>query len=227
MRILLIEDEHHLSEAIVHLLKKHSYTVDAVYDGTDGYDYILSDIYDIVILDVMLPGMNGFEVLKKVRDEGIETPIIMLTARSQLHDKIEGLDKGADDYLTKPFQMEELLARLKALGRRVNKGIEKEVLSIGDIEYDKDTLKLYSKDKHVFLTHRESDLFLLLHSRINMITSKENIIVKLWGYDSEAEDNNVEVYISFLRKKLRYTSEVVSIKTTRGVGYSLEVAANV
>lgn len=227
MRILLIEDEKHLSEAIVHLLKKHSYTVDAVYDGTDGYDYIISDIYDIIILDVMLPGMNGFEVLSKVRQEGIETPIIMLTAKSQLHDKIEGLDKGADDYLTKPFQMEELIARLKALGRRIGKTIEKEILSIGDVSYDKETLCLSSNEKHVFLTHLESELFLLLYSRRKMITSKENIIVKLWGYDSDAEDNNVEVYISFLRKKLRYISEDVSIKTTRGVGYSMEVGSNV
>lgn len=227
MRILLIEDEKHLSEAIVHLLKKHSYTVDAVYDGIDGYDYILSDIYDIVILDVMLPGMNGFDVLSKVRSEGIETPIIMLTARSQLHDKLEGLDKGADDYLTKPFQMEELIARLKALGRRIGKTIEKEILSIGDISYDKETLRLSSKEKHVFLTHLESELFLLLYSRLKMIASKENIIVKLWGYDSEAEDNNVEVYVSFLRKKLRYISEEVTIKTTRGVGYSLEVSSDV
>lgn len=227
MRILLVEDERHLSEAIVHLLKKHNHTVDAVYDGIDGYDYIVSDIYDIVILDVMLPSMNGFEILSSVRKEGIETPIIMLTAKSQLHDKVEGLDKGADDYLTKPFQMEELLARLKALGRRRNKNIEKELIELGDITYDKETQRLASNEKHVFLTHLESELFLLLYGRIKMITSKENIIVKLWGYDSEAEDNNVEVYISFLRKKLRYTSKQVTIKTTRGAGYSLEVTDDV
>ena len=223
MRVLLIEDEVHLSEAIVHLLKKNNYTVDAVYDGMDGYDYIMSDIYDIVILDVMLPSMNGFEILQKVREENIAVPIIMLTARSQVEDKISGLDYGADDYLTKPFVMEELLARLRALGRRKNTNIEKNILSIGDVNFDKDKLKLYSTSKNVYLTHLESELFQLLVSRKEMITSKEMIIIKLWGYDSDAEDNNAEVYVSFLRKKLRYVSDTVNIKTTRGVGYSMEV----
>ena len=223
MRVLLIEDELHLSEAIAHLLKKNNYTVDAVYDGLDGYDYIMSDIYDIVILDVMLPSMNGFEVLQKVRGENITVPIIMLTARSQVEDKISGLDYGADDYLTKPFVMDELMARLRALGRRKNKQIEKNILSLGDVNFDKDNLKLYAKDKSVYLTHLESELFQLFVSRKEMITSKEMIIIKLWGYDSDAEDNNAEVYVSFLRKKLRYVSAAVNIKTTRGVGYSLEV----
>ena len=223
MRVLLIEDEVHLSEAIVHLLKKNNYTVDAVYDGMDGYDYIMSDIYDIVILDVMLPSMNGFEILQKVREENIAVPIIMLTARSQVEDKISGLDYGADDYLTKPFVMEELLARLRALGRRKNTNIEKNILCLGDVNFDKDKLKLYSTSKNVYLTHLESELFQLLVSRKEMITSKEMIIIKLWGYDSDAEDNNAEVYVSFLRKKLRYVSDTVNIKTTRGVGYSMEV----
>ncbi len=223
MRILLIEDEVHLSEAIVHLLKQNNHTVDAVYDGADGYDYILSDIYDIVILDVMLPSMNGFEVLRKVREEGFETPIIMLTARSQVEDRVQGLDYGADDYLSKPFATEELLARLRAVSRRKQHKIEKEELVIDDVSYDKQTLKLQGTIKSVFLTHLESELFQYLYANKGVITSKENIIVKLWGYDSEAEDNNVEVYISFLRKKLKYVSSNVIIKTTRGVGYSLEV----
>lgn len=227
MRILIIEDEHRLSEAIAHLLQKHNYTVDAVYDGLDGYHYILSDIYDIVILDVMLPSMNGFEILRKVREEGMKTPIIMLTARSQISDKVQGLDHGADDYLTKPFAMEELLARLRALSRRKDKQFEQDITTIGDIEFNKQTVELYKGDKSVHLTHLESELFQLLLSRRNMITPKEMIIVKLWGYDTDADDNNVEVYISFLRKKLRFISTDVSIKTTRNVGYSIEVKNNV
>lgn len=223
MKILLVEDEVHLSEAIVHLLKQNNYSVVAAYDGEEGYYEILSGIYDIVILDVMLPSLNGFEILKRVREEGIEIPIIMLTARSQVNDKVSGLNYGADDYLTKPFATEELLARLKALGRRKNTHIEKEVINLADVIYDKDNMRLSSQDKHVFLTQLENELFVLLYERLKMITSKEQIIVKLWGYDSEAVDNNVEVYISFLRKKLRYVSEKVQIKTTRGVGYSLEV----
>ena len=223
MRILLVEDEVHLSEAIVHLLKQNNYLVDAVYDGLEGYDNILSDIYDIVILDVMLPSMNGFDILQKVRKENIQTPIIMLTARSQVEDKVQGLDYGADDYISKPFSMEELTARIRAIARRKEKQIEKDLLVIADLTYDKQNLKLSNNDKTIFLTNLESELFLLLIDRRNMVTSKEMIIVKLWGYDSEAIDNNVEVYISFLRKKLKNITSHVSIKTTRGVGYNLEV----
>ena len=223
MKILLIEDEIHLSEAVVHLLKQNNHSAVAIYDGLEGYNEILTGIYDVVILDVMLPNLNGFEVLKRVREEGIETPIIMLTAKSQVDDKVSGLNYGADDYLTKPFATQELLARLKALGRRKNAHIEKDVIELADITYDKDIMKLASINKQVFLTKLENELFVLLHERLHMITSKDQIIVKLWGYDSEAIDNNVEVYISFLRKKLRYVSTKLQIKTTRGVGYSLEV----
>lgn len=223
MRILLVEDEVHLSEAICHLLKQNKYSVDAVYDGIDGYDYIMSDIYDIVVLDVMLPGMNGFEILKKVREEGMETPIIMLTAKSEISDKVVGLDKGADDYLTKPFATEELLARLRALGRRKGFNFESDEIILGDLQYDKQNLRIIKNNQHISLSHLENQLFELLVDRRKMITSKEQIIVKLWGYDSEAEDNNVEVYVSLLRKKLRALSSNVTIKTTRNVGYNLEV----
>lgn len=223
MRILLVEDEKHLSEAIVYLLKKNNYIVDAVYNGIDGYDYIKSDIYDIIILDVMLPLMNGFEILRRVRSEKYQRPIIMLTARSQVEDKVKGLDIGADDYLAKPFNMEELLARLRALERRKSKTIESSELEIGDIIYNKNLLSLVGNNKFVTLSHLENELFsLLLHNR-GIILSKDVIITKIWGYDSNAEDNNVEVYISFLRKKLKHLSERVIIKTTRNVGYNLEV----
>lgn len=223
MRILLVEDEKRLSDAIVHLLKRNNHLVDAVYDGESGYDYIMSDIYDVVILDVMLPKMNGFDVLQKTRQENNQVPIIMLTARSQVEDKVQGLDYGADDYLAKPFETVELLARLRALGRRKATEMVQENFVLGDIEFNQRTLKLNGPSKNVVLSHLESELFMLLYNNQNIITSKETIIVKLWGYDSDAEDNNVEVYISFLRKKLRYVSKNVGIKTTRGVGYSLEV----
>jgi len=223
MRILLVEDERHLSEAIVHILKQQHYTVDAVYDGMDGYHYILSDIYDIVILDVMLPGMNGYDVLRKIREEGMETTILMLTARSQIADKVKGLDYGADDYLTKPFAMDELVARLRALSRRQGRQFEREVTELGDIEFDRNLGTLYNNESSVHLTNLEMQLLELLLSRRGMITSKEQIIVKLWGYDTDADDNNVEVYISFLRKKLRYVSKEFIIKTTKNVVYSLEV----
>lgn len=225
MRILLIEDEVHLSEAIVHLLKQQNYLVDANYDGEEGYYNILSDMYDIVILDVMLPSMNGFDILKQVREEGNETPIIMLTARSQVEDRVEGLNKGADDYLSKPFSMEELVARINALGRRKNKTIESNIVLYNDIAYDKKQLTLYNKDnpsKAITLTKLENELYSLLLSRRNMHTSKDQIIVKLWGYDSEAIDNNVEVYISFLRKKIKHITSKVVIRTKRGIGYRLE-----
>lgn len=226
MKILLIEDERRLSEAIVHILKESNYQVDAVFDGEDGYHYIMTDVYDIIILDVNLPKMNGFEVLRKVRSEGNQNHILMLTARSELDDKVMGLDLGADDYLPKPFATKELLARLKAISRRTA-NFETELKNFGDINYDVSNYKLSKNKKSVTLTHLEGQLFELLLARKKMITPKETIIVKLWGYDSEADDNNVEVYIFFLRKKLKYLESRVTIKTTRNVGYSLEVMGNV
>jgi len=226
MKILLVEDERRLNDSITHVLKENKYNVDSVYDGDDGYYYIMSDIYDLVILDVNLPRMSGFEVLKRVREEGNHTLIMMLTARSEVEDRVKGLDLGADDYLPKPFATKELLARVKALGRR-NTTFETNEKDFGDITYDSDNFKLSKNDKNVTLTNLEGQLLDLLLSRKNMITPKETIIVKLWGYDSEADDNNVEVYIFFLRKKLKYLESRVTIKTTRNVGYSLEVLGNV
>ena len=227
MRVLVVEDEKHLNEAITHLLKQNNYTVDSVYDGIDGLDYILSDIYDIVVLDVMLPNMNGYEILREVRESGNETTILMLTAKSQIEDRVQGLDYGADDYLTKPFAKEELLARLRALSRRKNKAFEEDTTKIGDISFNKTKLEISNNTKSVNLTHLEFQLLELLISRKNMKTPKEMIITKLWGYDTDAQDNNVEVYISFLRKKIRYVSDIVVIKTTRNVGYSIEVKEDV
>ena len=226
MRILIIEDEKRLSDAIVHILKKEQYQIDAVYDGLEGYNYIMSNIYDMVILDVNLPSMNGFEILRKVRNQNNDTLILMLTARYQVDDKVKGLDLGADDYLAKPFEIKELLARLKALSRRNHK-IESDMKSFGDIIYDALNYKLSKADKTVSLTKLEGQLFELLLKRKDMIVSKEVIITNLWGFDTNADDNNVEVYIFFIRKKLKYLGSNVVVKTNRGLGYHLEVNTDV
>jgi DNA-binding response OmpR family regulator len=226
MKILIIEDERRLSEAISYILRENKYQVESVYNGNDGYHHILSNNYDLVILDINLPYMNGYEVLKKVRQEGNKTLVLMLTARSEIEDKVKGLDLGADDYLAKPFDTKELLARIKALGRRYG-NYETETIEFGDIVYCSDILTLKKGKKSVVLTHLEGELMNLLLKRKNLITPKETIIVRLWGYDSDADDNNVEVYIFFLRKKLKFLESRVTIKTTRNVGYSLEVIGNV
>ena len=222
MRILLVEDEKHLAEALVQILKRNKYTVDHVYDGEDGLDYALSDIYDVILLDIMLPKMNGLEVLKRFRQENKSTPVIMLTARGEVSDKITGLDYGADDYLPKPFNTDELLARIRAVCRRKSDIVsENSVLIYGDITLSTALLRLSSKTMDVTLTLKESELLEYLIHNKQIILSKEKIIEKLWGYDSEAEDNYVEVYISFLRKKLLYINSNASIMTVRGVGYKL------
>ena len=194
MRILLVEDEKQLSEALGAILEKNNYIVDRVFDGEDGLDYILSDIYDIVILDIMIPKMNGLDVLRNARKEGISTPVILLTAKGEVSDKITGLDCGADDYLAKPFYTEELLARIRALGRRKGEVSADNLLHFGDISLDMSSLELKGADKSVTLTAKESGLLELFMNRSNMITSKDEIINKLWGYESDAEHNNVEVY---------------------------------
>jgi two-component system response regulator ArlR len=223
MRILIVEDELHLAEALTQILKKHNYSVDAAYDGESGLDNALSNIYDIIILDIMLPKVDGITILKEVRKEGISTPIILLTARGEISDRVIGLDCGADDYLAKPFATEELLARIRALSRRKGEVLPSNTFKFGDIELNTATLKLSSTSKEVKLILKESELLELLISRKNSATSKEIIIEKLWGFDSEVEHNNVEVYISFLRKKLIHLNSEVIINTVRGVGYMLEV----
>ncbi len=223
VRILVVEDEKRLSEALVHILKKKNYTVDAVYDGEDGLDYIMSGIYDVVVLDNMLPKMNGIEILKQIRHDGIDVPVIMLTALGEISDKVKGLDSGADDYLAKPFDTEELLARIRALGRRKGEIVAEDRLSFGDISLDASNLKLFYSGGEMELTLKEAQLLehLILHK--NMVSSKEQIIEKLWGFESEAEANHVEVYIHFLRNKLAAASKNVVISTVRGVGYTLKI----
>ena len=222
MRILIVEDELHLAEALAQILKKNNYTVDIVNDGEAGLDNALSNIYDVIILDIMLPIMDGITILKQVRKEGIETPVILLTAKGEISDKVIGLDSGADDYLPKPFATEELLARIRAMARRKGEVLQDNSLKFGDIELNTSTLKLSKGSKEVKLILKESELLQLLISRKNIVTSKEVIIEKLWGFESEVEYNHVEVYISFLRKKLVFLNSEVVINTIRGLGYIME-----
>lgn len=222
MRVLVVEDEKYLAEALSHILMRNNYTVDTVFDGEAGLDYALSNIYDAIILDIMLPKMNGLDVLKTLRSEKISTPVILLTAKSDIEDKIRGLDTGADDYLPKPFDTGELLARLRAVMRRGSEVIaNNNQITFGDITLDTNLMRLYGREREISLTKKEFELLEYLIINKSIIISKEQIIEKLWGFDSEAEANYVEVYISFLRKKLSFVSEKVTISTLRGVGYKI------
>lgn len=222
MRLLLVEDEKRMAQALCEILRLEKYEVDHYSDGTSGLDAALSDIYDIIVLDVMLPGMNGFDIARKVRQQGVHTPILMLTAKSELDDKVTGLDSGADDYLTKPFQTRELLARLRALGRRNINTIDG-TLTCGDISLDMNTLTLSctTNSQTVRLSEKEYHIFEYLIANQGQILTREQLAVKIWGYDSEAEYNNVEVYMSFARKKLNFVGARTKIKAVRGVGYEL------
>jgi DNA-binding response OmpR family regulator len=222
MRILVVEDEIRLAEALGQIIKEGKYSVDIVNDGEAGYDYAMSGIYDVIVLDVMLPKMNGFDVVKELRKNKNQTPIILLTAKDEVADKVKGLDCGADDYLTKPFSAEELVARIRALSRRQGEVILDE-LSLSDIKLNLSTYMLEGGNKSVRLGLKEFEVMRLLLSNPNSILPKEDILLKVWGSETDAEDNNVEVYISFLRKKLAYLSPSVSIATVRKVGYYMDV----
>ena len=221
MNVLVVEDEVRLADAIGELLKKEKYLVDVVNDGQEGYEFASGVSYDAIILDAMLPRLNGFEVLKKLRNEKIETPIIMLTALSQTDDIIRGLDFGADDYMTKPFETKELLARLRSITRRKGEVVLNE-LSFGDLSLDLDSNQIKSSTKSIQLGYKEFEIMRMLMTHPQIISTKEDIIVKVWGIDSDAADNNVEVYISFLRKKLQFLKSKVVIQTIRKVGYKLD-----
>lgn len=222
MRILLVEDEKRMAQALCEILRLEKYDVDHYDNGTDGLTAIESNIYDIVILDVMLPGMDGYEVAKKTRLKGITTPILMLTARAELDDKVEGLDSGADDYLTKPFMTKELLARLRALSRRMQNSADG-VLSYGDIALDTNTLTLSCtvNGQSVRLSEKEYRILEYLIANSGQILTREQLAVKIWGFESDAEYNNVEVYMSFTRKKLAFVEAKTEIKAVRGIGYEL------
>lgn len=221
MRVLLVEDEQKMVEAVEFVLKENNYSVDSVFNGEDAYHYGLSNIYDVIILDIMLPKLSGLDVLRRLREKGIKTPIIMLSALGETHDRIEGLELGADDYLPKPFQSEELIARLKAITRRSQETYHDDLLEYGDIKLNPNTLELTSNNKSFTLTLKESQVLEYLIRNKNITVSKDMFMDKLWGYDESVNDNTVEVYISFLRKKLTNLNSTVSIETIRGVGYTL------
>ncbi|MDE5768308.1 MAG: response regulator transcription factor [Oscillospiraceae bacterium] len=221
MKILVVEDEAALAEALSEILKRNKYLVDAVYNGEDGLSYALTDLYDCILLDIMLPKMNGLDVLRALRKQHISTPVLLLTAKSDIEDKITGLDSGADDFLTKPFATGELLARVRALTRRKGEVITDE-FTYGDIALNKSTFSLSCEGEFVKLSLKEYQIMEILISNPRQLISKERFIEKIWGYESDIEYNNIEVYISFLRKKLSVIGSHVTIRTARGVGYFLE-----
>ena len=222
MRLLIVEDEVRLADTLRQLLNRQGYTADVYYDGVSGLDNATTGIYDLMVLDVMLPGMNGFQVVKKLREAGVTTPVLMLTAKSDVSDRIHGLDCGADYYLTKPFEPEELLACVRTLLRRSGGQLqESDTLTWGDLSLERATFSLSCAERAVRLSRREYDLMELLMRNGNQVVTKEQMLVKVWGYDSQAEDNNVEVYISFLRRKLTHLHSAVKIKTLRMLGYCL------
>lgn len=221
MRILIVEDETRLAETLRQLMEDQRYQADMVGDGADGVDYGLTGQYDLIILDVMLPKVDGFEVASRLRAAHISTPILMLTARDDISDKIGGLDCGADDYMTKPFDSGELMARVRALTRRQGEVIG-DILKVSGLSLECSSRLLRVGERSVRLGFKEFEVMRLLMVNSRAVVSKETLIAKIWGLDSEAEDNNVEVYISFLRKKLSYLGSDVVISTVRKVGYYLE-----
>jgi DNA-binding response OmpR family regulator len=221
MKLLIVEDEVRLAEAMGQIMKEQHYQTDLVYNGKDGLYCGLSGEYDVIILDVMLPGENGFQIVEKLREARIQTPVLMLTARDSVSDKVTGLDKGADDYMTKPFIPEELLARIRALSRRQGEVIVEE-MTFGDLTLNLSTNDLWCKTKSIHLGYKEFEVLRILMSNIGKIISKDTLINRVWGTDSDAEDNNVEAYISFLRKKFNFLGSKAEITTVRKVGYRLE-----
>lgn len=224
MRFLIVEDEKRLAQTLADIVSQNSDSADIAYDGEDGLDYALTGIYDTIILDIMLPKMNGFDVLCRLREEGISTPVLLLTARTELTDRVKGLNSGADYYLTKPFETKELLACLRAINRRRGEIITQEI-TFGDLTLSLDSCELKTEQQSVKLSAKELELLRLLMENKGNIIPKETLLVKVWGYDSNAEHNHVEVYISFLRKKLQHISSSVTINAIRNVGYHLEANA--
>lgn len=221
MKILLVEDEVKLSEALAYTLKKSNYIVDTAYDGLSGLEYAENDLYDLIILDRMLPKMEGLEVLKAIRKSGITTPVLFLTAKDAIKDRIEGLDCGADDYMIKPFSKDELLARVRALGRRASETILNEELELGDIRFNPMQRELLSDRGSIRLSSREAQILETLMKHKNIVITKELLIDRIWGFQADIETNNVEVYMSYLRKKLSQVTDKVFIETIRGSGYCL------
>ena len=221
MKLLLVEDEIPLADALSEILKRNKYSVDAVYDGEDGLEYAKTGLYDCIVLDIMLPRMDGIQVLRKLRTTGFSTPVMLLTAKSEVEDIISGLDCGADDYLTKPFSTGELLARIRALTRRTGDVIP-DCYQFYDLKLNMRSYALSTDSNSIKLSLKEYQIMEMLLANPRRIIPKERFIEKIWGYESDVEYNNIEVYISFLRKKLHAIDSPVQIRTARGIGYSLE-----
>lgn len=221
MRLLLAEDEEAMSEAIVDILEYHRYQVDAVYDGGEALDYIHGAQYDGIILDIMMPVRSGLEVLRQIRSEGNHTPVLLLTAKAEVEDRIEGLDLGADDYLPKPFAMGELLARLRAMLRR-REEYQPDLLTFGDISLNPDSGVLSCADRSVALPKLEFQMLEVLMRNQGICLSSEDLLEKVWGYDTEADVGSVWVYISYLRRRLSTVGSAVKIRAKRNIGYTLQ-----
>ena len=222
MNILIIEDEYSLADAISETLKNEKFNVCIKTDGEEGEDEALTENYDLILLDVMLPTKNGFEILRTLGQAKIKTPVIMLTAKSEMEDKLNGLEHGADDYITKSFAMRELMARIKAVLKRTNNLENTDCLEYGDITLDLKNAKLKSHNNEIQISGKELELLECLLINKNQISSRESLALKIWGYENDSEYNNVEVYITFIRRKLKLIGSSVNIKSVRGVGYKLE-----
>lgn len=224
MKILIIEDEYNLADAISSMLKSKKYSVEIRTNGSDGLDEALTDVYDLIILDVMLPEMNGFEVLKELKEEGIKSKVLMLTAKNTIDDKMQGFNNGADDYLTKPFHMEELLARVNVQLRK-NNTVDNEVMKLGDIILNIKSMELSNSNGNnkVKIIGKEFGLLELFMNNPNRVMEKEQVFLKIWGYDTECDINTLEAYISFIRKKLKLIKSKIKLKAIRNMGYVLEV----
>ncbi len=221
MRILLVEDEKRLADALEYIIKKNKYAVDVAYDGISAQDMADSGVYDLIVLDRMLPQKDGVEVLRAIRSKEIKTPVIFLTAKDSVENRIEGLDAGADDYLIKPFSTEELMARIRALSRRSESLFIGGKISIGTLDIDPVSLTVIYGDENVKLTVKEMQLLELLARNKNQVLTKEQIFERVWGFDSDADLGSVELYIHYLRKKIAREDSGVQIKTVRGIGYCL------
>ena len=222
MKILIIEDEYSLADAIAETLQNENYTTKIVTNGEEGEDEALTGVYDLILLDVMLPKKDGFEILRNLKNEKVTTPIIMITAKSEINDKLKGLENGVEDYITKPFHMRELIARIKIVLKRNSNIEDGNILEYSDLELDLSTGKMSSNGIEISINGKELELLEILLLNKNQIVTKEMIINKIWGYDSKSEYNYVEVYASFLRKKLKLLKSKVKIKAIRGTGYKME-----
>ncbi|MCQ2409236.1 MAG: response regulator transcription factor [Clostridia bacterium] len=221
MRILLVEDEKELSRALAKMLAKEDYDVDCVYDGLDGLNFAMTNMYDLILLDIIMPKLNGFEVLSSIRAKKIDTPVIMLTALTSEGDKVAGLDKGADDYVAKPFSYNELSARIRAVLRRKGKLVSDNKLEYGNASLDLTRYSLATEKGEINLTAKEFELLRYMFEYPSFVATKEDLILKAWGFNSDFESNNLEVYMSFLRKKLLHLEASFTIESVRGVGYRL------